>query len=185
MSAIDVDTFEAGPSGFDAMGGGPGFGHLGVLMDIRRVLLPADSIAGVLVDPKIDPVPGAGAWLLGVVNHRNAAISVLDLQALVVTSQRDGPVRYVVLLRGKQFLYGVACAEVYGFESTSNEGFEVAQTTGDRRWTDEFSSKIVPSAGGEAWCLLDPARVERQVEARIEAQARATTSNDASASHKS
>ncbi|MGI9332594.1 MAG: chemotaxis protein CheW [Gammaproteobacteria bacterium] len=159
-AASSTDTANAGTSVESAIG------HLAVLMDIRRVLLPGEALAGVLVAPEIVPVPGAGDWLAGVVYHGNMAVSVLDLHALIRQERRDGAPRYAALMRSERFLYGVTCTEVYGLKPADGESCTGEPVGGDRRWTDELASTYA-MVGDETWCLLDLVRIEVKVQERI------------------
>jgi len=56
---------------------------LGVRLDEQQFALRLSDIAGLFVDKKITPVPGAGGFLLGIAGFRGVIAPVYDLQRLL------------------------------------------------------------------------------------------------------
>jgi chemotaxis signal transduction protein len=108
MSDSDLDVA-------DGVGEEEGRRWLVVRVDEGTYALPAEDVAEISHPRPATPLPGAPAWIRGLVNHRGAVVPVVDLgrllgrQAISVADYR------LVLVRRGAHLIALATGQVLGF----------------------------------------------------------------------
>lgn len=123
---------------------------VGYRVGSRRLLSSFEEVVEVIALPSVLPVPGAQAWLLGIVNLRGRLLPVIDLRQFlegVHTARQDG--QRVIVARQPGGDVVLVIDEIYGQRS-----FEQSLTVEDEeppegRYTHFVSQRY--RVGGERW----------------------------------
>lgn len=118
--------------------------------------LPILQVQEVLSEAQIEPVPGAGADVLGVINLRGAIVSVLDLRRRLQLPERasDPQTRIIVLTHGVEPI-GLRVDRVTQVRALPDSMIKAAPPT-----SADVTSRAVRgiyNRNGEMLSLLDPA----------------------------
>jgi len=118
--------------------------------------LPILQVQEVLTDADIEPVPGAAADVLGVINLRGAIVSVLDLRRRLHLAERasDPQTRIVVLEHGGEPV-GLRVDRVTQVRALPDSLVRPAPATSAD--TAQRAVRGIYNRNGEMLSLLDPA----------------------------
>ncbi|MEX2181977.1 MAG: chemotaxis protein CheW [Gemmatimonadaceae bacterium] len=127
------------------MGGGEGRRYLLARAADQRVAFPLDAVREIIPPRVLTRLPGAGAWVLGLLNLRGLVLTVVDLTVRFGGTPGDSPSIVVLEMDGR--LLGVQVTAVSAV-SASADGTEAA--VDDARSAEGLVRGLVEVPGGTA-----------------------------------
>jgi purine-binding chemotaxis protein CheW len=119
----------------------------------QRVAFPLGAVREIIPPRAVTRLPGAGDWVLGLLNLRGLVLTVVDLSVRFRGTSGESPSIVVLEVEGRMFGVQVAAVLAVAGAEVGREGNETLAAVDDARSAEGLVAGLVEVPGGTALAI--------------------------------